>query len=194
MALNHRFAAFKRVLIEAAQQPPPSPAYYAYRAATTGEDRRTAHAAMTASDERYLWADVHQSIDAQLKRVSDERRGIERDSKARAAAERETRRAVDNARIMTLPPTRQALAKTRRALIATVGALATGIMIIFIGAFIVGNVVNFVASLIYAWYLWAALFGSLFAIWGILSFAVHWRVVFSVTRAIPTALRAAMVG
>ena len=83
MSVKRRFAAFKRVVVDAAQPPPLYPAYYAYRAATNGDERRTAYDAMTTTDQRFFWATVHESIDANLKAVSDERRAIQAESKAR---------------------------------------------------------------------------------------------------------------
>ena len=118
---------------------------------------------------------------------------IEAESKARAIVEKSANRTVEDSRIARLTPVRRTTARIKRQLIGAVVAGATGILIIWIAAFIVGNVVNFVASLVYAWYFWTALFGSSLLIWGILMFAMHWRVAFTVTCAIPRAVYAAVL-
>jgi hypothetical protein len=118
-----RIGAFKRVLAEAAEPSPLSPAFTAYRAATNDAERRTAYAALTQTDRDALLAGVGISFDAQNRKSPVERRAEDAVvSIARLDTRNSAMEIAERSRTASLPPSER-----RRGIISIIAAIPSAI-------------------------------------------------------------------
>jgi hypothetical protein len=189
-----RLAAFKRVLVEAAKPPPPSPAFAVYRAATNDGERRAAYHLLTQTDHEAIIADAHKSIDVQMKTLANERRADAVTFKVRLDGQEKAIKLADDSRIAALPPPARRRVQWSRLMVKIICVTGTCLFVAFVAAQLIGEVGYFVWSLFHDWIFWVFLIGANIAIFSICIVAAYWRVIIAVMRAIPSAICAAITG
>ena len=178
-----RFASFRRVLSEAVQAaraesakrgPAPSPAYTAYKAATTNAERAAAYALFTRADQEFLDTSFEASRAAHEARIKADRSADQARCKARRDAEIIATKAAEDARIAALPPSRRSLAEFCRSFIYTAKLLGHIFLVcIFIPKLVFGALVMLIYMVIAAPVL----------------LIFYWRDVGPVVKALPAATR-----
>lgn len=189
-----RLALFKRVLSEAAKIPPLSPAFHAYKSASSDAERRDAYTAMTAIDRKAIAEDSIQLMYARHQAVAAEFRAAGANAAARDANRIATLRSAKAARIASLPAAARRLARFRSASLEIASYTGNSLGWLLAAIFILGNIASFSLSLIYQWSAWLLLVGACLSIYILVMLAVHRSMITSVLKALPAAISAAIYG
>lgn len=187
-----RFAAFKRVLVEATKPASPSPAFAKYRAAITNTERGAAFESLTKTDRELIVADAIKSHEAWVKGFVEEQRADDAAFKASIDARNAAIKLAKDARIAILPPVARRRAERRRLITKIFYVTGTCLFVVFVTAQLVGEVSYFGWSLFHDWIIWAFLIGANIAIFVVCIVVAYWRVIISVVKSLPSAIYAAI--